>query len=148
MLVAVVPAYNEEKTIGAVVKKLLSFVDKVVVVDDASSDNTFEIAKQHEATVLRHKINRGQGAALETGQTYARSMNADHVIHFDGDGQFVAEEIPHAVEALRKEQADILLGSRFLTGHSNIPFSKRVFILPLARLFDRFFFRTFLNGFP
>lgn len=139
MIVAVVSAYNEGKTIAGVVKKLLSCVDTVLVVDDASQDDTYEQARQAGAVVLRHKINRGQGAALETGHTYARTLKADFVVHFDGDGQFDPTEVLPAIEALKTSGADILLGSRFLDTYSVIPFSKRFIVLPLARLFDRVF---------
>lgn len=137
MIIALVPAYNEEDTIGLVVTELLPHVDKVVVIDDASSDTTAKIAEDSGAVVLRHRLNRGQGAALETGHTYARSIGADAVLHFDADRQFLADEIPGAIAAFKKENADILLGSRFLEKKSSIPFAKRHILLPFARFFDR-----------
>jgi len=139
MILAVVPAYNEEANIHQVVKNLRQFVDKVVVVDDASTDKTFSEAQKAGATVIRHKLNRGQGAALETGHTYARSVSADTVVHFDGDGQFDPAEIPQALAFLKKHKANVLLGSRFLEKKSNIPAFKKIVLLPLARLFDRVF---------
>lgn len=137
MIIALVPAYNEEDSIETVVTELLLVVDRVVVIDDASVDATGDIAEHSGAIVLHHKLNRGQGAALETGHAYARSIDADLVLHFDADRQFLAEEVPGAIAAFRKEKADILLGSRFLEKHSSVPFMKRHAVLPLGRLFDR-----------
>ncbi len=108
MFVAVVPAYNEEKRIGSVVRSLFGHVDEVVVVDDASADNTIQEAQNAGATVLIHRVNRGQGAALETGHAYARKHGAQFVIHFDGDGQFRVEDIAPALEHLQESNADIL----------------------------------------
>lgn len=151
MLVAIVPAYNEEKNIGSVVRSLFNHVDKVVVVDDGSTDNTTLEAKKLGDVVLRHEINCGQGAALQTGHDYARKLGADYVLDFDGDGQFDAEDIKPALAELQKSGADVLFGSRFLDGRSQVPWLKRRILLPLARLFNRCFFGINLtdahNGF-
>ena len=136
MFLAIVPAYNEEKRIGSVVQSLFEHVDKVVVVDDCSSDNTVQVAKKAGAVVLHHKINRGQGAALETGDEYARYIGADYVLHFDGDNQFDVRDIAPALEAIKQQQADVLLGSRFLDGRSQIPWFKKHFLLPVAKLIN------------
>ena len=137
MLLAIVPAYNEEERIGSVVRDLFEHVDEVVVVDDASSDATVAAARAAGATVLEHRINRGQGAALETGHAYARGKGATHVLHFDGDGQFDVADIAPAQERMDREGVDIIFGSRFLDNRSNVPFLKRVLILPAGRLLDR-----------
>lgn len=151
MFFAIVPAYNEEKTIGPVVRGLLASVDLALVVDDGSSDRTEAIARAAGAVVLRHKINRGQGAALETGHEYARRAGADYVLHFDADGQFDIGDIASALFTLKKENADILLGSRFLDGRSRVPWFKERIMFPLARLFHRLAFGIILtdahNGF-
>ncbi len=136
MLLAIVPAYNEGKTIGSVARGLFEHVDKVVVVDDGSTDETFCEAQKTGAVVLHHEINRGQGAALETGHEYARKINADFVLHFDGDGQFDPADIAPAFKALQESGADILFGSRFLGKDSNTPALKKYFILPLAKLLN------------
>ncbi len=148
MFIVIVPAYNEEKTIGSVVRSLFGHADQVVVVDDGSSDRT-AIEASAGAVVLRHEINRGQGAALETGHEYARRMGADYVLHFDGDGQFEPNDVPSALAALQQSGADVLLGSRFIEKsvisnqksengtNSGVPVFKRLFILPVARLFHR-----------
>lgn len=151
MFVAIVPAYNEEERIGSVVRSLFHHVDAVLVVDDASRDRTAACAEEAGATVLSHIINRGQGAAIETGHAYARSIDADYVLHFDGDGQFDPSDITPALAAFQKNNADILFGSRFLGVHSNVPWIKRRILLPLARFFHQLFFRVRLtdahNGF-
>lgn len=141
MVVAIVPAYNESAKIGSVVTSLRTVVDTVIVIDDCSADDTKAKAVAAGAVVLRHTINRGQGAALETGHTYARRIEADLVIHFDGDGQFDVADINPALAAMQTAGADVLFGSRFLAidALSGIPTFKRYVLLPLARYIDRFF---------
>ena len=151
MFIAIVPAYNEEKNIGSVVRSLFGHVDEVVVIDDASQDQTVSLAKEAGAKVLSHELNRGQGAALQTGHDYAMSQKADFVLHFDGDGQFDVHDIEPALKFLQEKNTDILFGSRFLDTRSKIPWTKKFFILPVARLVNRFFARISLsdahNGF-
>lgn len=140
MIIAIVPAYNESKRIAAVIADLLLVVDEVVVVNDASTDTTKDIALAAGVTVLSHRINRGCGAALETGHMYAKKKHADFVVHFDGDGQFSSEDILPALNHLEDEHADILFGSRFLNNESaTLPWSKRYLIHPIARYIDRLF---------
>ncbi len=139
MFIAIVPAFNEEKRITEVISNLLTIVNEVVVVDDCSSDLTAEKAVSAGATVLRHKINLGQGAALETGHEYARKKRADFVLHFDGDGQFCPEDILPALKHLKEKNLDILLGSRFLDTRTNIPFVKKYFLFPVSKIIDKFF---------
>ena len=139
MLIAIVPAYNEAKNIGSTLKSLFDHVDQVVVVDDGSVDKTAAIAKSAGATVLRHRINRGQGAALQTGHEYAINTSADFVLHFDGDGQLDVMDIKPALERIKETSSDVLLGSRFLDDRSNVPLSKRYLIHPIGRLFQRLF---------
>lgn len=139
MQMAIVPAFNESKRIAGVVEALMSVVDRVVVVDDASVDNTAAIASAAGAIVLVHEVNRGQGAALETGHAYARKHNANLVIHFDGDDQFTVDDIPPAIAHLQKSGADILIGSRFLGATSNIPWFKKTVLLRLGRVVDWLF---------
>ena len=151
MLIAVVPAYNEEKNIGPVISGLFNHADKVVVVDDGSVDNTLSEAHRAGAVVLHHEINRGQGAALQTGHEYALKIGADYVVDFDADGQFDVTDIKPALAELQKSGADILFGSRFLDNRSQVPWLKRRVLLPLGRLFNRIFFDINLtdahNGF-
>ncbi len=139
MLVAVVPAFNEEKTIGSVVRSLFSQVDKVIVVDDFSGDDTLKMAVEAGASVLHHEINCGQGAALQTGHELAVQLGADYVVDFDADEQFDVEDIKPAVLAMQKAGADFLFGSRFLGEKLPMPLSKRYIMLPLARMVNRLF---------
>ncbi len=134
----VIPAYNEAKNINKVIEKVLPLVDELIVVDDCSKDNTYELANATKAIALHHPINRGQGAALQTGDEYALLHGADIVVHFDADDQFKAEEIPSLVAPILAGQADAVFGSRFL-GSANFPFTKRFIIMPIARLANRLF---------
>ena len=93
-IVAIIPAYNEEARIMAAVADAASYVDAVVVVDDCSADKTGECALTAGAYVLRHVINRGQGAALQTATDFAlQNLAADVIVHFDADGQMLGSEI-------------------------------------------------------
>ncbi|MBU0597258.1 glycosyltransferase family 2 protein [Patescibacteria group bacterium] len=139
MFIAIIPAYNEEGHIGSVVRDLFEHVDKVVVVDDGSEDNTVNIAKDLGAEVLQHKINRGQGAAIETGHEYARKVGAEYVVHFDGDGQFDVLDIAPALEKIKEHNADVLFGSRYLDNRSQVPWLKKNILLPLGRIINRIF---------
>lgn len=107
---AVIPAYNEEKTIQEVVQRTILFVPQIIVVDDGSRDRTFEKAKAMGVTVLRHDINLGKGAALKTGCDYAILKGAAQLIVLDADGQHDPEELPRFIEAL--DHYDIVFGSR------------------------------------
>lgn len=136
-IVAVIPAYNEEKRIRNSAEDAGCFTDAVVVVDDCSQDSTGEVALNAGAYVLRHEINRGQGAALQTGTDYAlQILEADIIVHFDADGQMQGSDIPKMVQPIINNEADIVLGSRFLGAQSNMPFSRRA-TLWLALLFTR-----------
>jgi len=136
----IIPAYNEEKTIVEVINSVKPLVDQVVVVDDDSGDKTFELSNAQNVVVLHHIINRGQGAALKTGTEYASRNGADIIIHFDGDGQFLANDIANVVQPIKDGSADIVFGSRLLNKQSDIPFVKKNIILPLAKLVNRIFF--------
>jgi polyprenyl-phospho-N-acetylgalactosaminyl synthase len=139
MFIAIVPAFNEGKRIINVVKGLTQYVDEVLVVDDASVDDTTILAKKAGAKVICLPINRGQGAALQTGHDYAKEKNADYIIHFDGDGQFDPKDIIPALKYLKEKKADILFGSRFLDGRSNVPWLKKYILLPGSQVVNTFF---------
>jgi glycosyltransferase involved in cell wall biosynthesis len=144
MIICVIPAYNEAPHIGRVIAKVKPFVDRIIVVDDHSADATSLEAEKAGALVVRHLINRGQGAALRTGTKLALDEGADIIVHFDADDQFQAEDIPAMVAPLLAGEADAVLGSRFL-GHANLPKLKRHLIMPLARLANRLFFNIRLS---
>jgi glycosyltransferase involved in cell wall biosynthesis len=134
----ILPAWNEAKNIETVIADLRAYVDEIIVVDDGSTDETVKLAKKGGAIVLEHPINRGQGAALQTGNDYAITHGSDIVIHFDADGQFLAQEIPDLILPLLNNQADIVFGSRFLSKKTDFPFSKKYLIMPLAKIFTRY----------
>lgn len=137
----IIPAHNEAKTIGPVINSLKrhNYEHIIVCVNDASKDNTEKIAFQTGAIVLNHVINRGQGAAIVTGNEYALRHGADIIVHFDADGQMQVEDIPAVIKPIIEGKADVVLGSRFLGKKSNIPRSK-LLTLKLGRLFLRVFF--------
>ncbi len=130
----VIPAWNEEKNIIRIINDIRPYASKIVVVDDGSDDRTFILAKSQNVAVLRHLINRGQGAALQTGNEYALRRHADIIVHFDADGQFEAKEIPDIIRPIKYEGYDIVFGSRFLNKKSKMPFLKEKLIMPIARL--------------
>ncbi len=139
----IIPAFNEEKNIVRVVLEVVNYVDCVVVVNDASYDKTLKVLKKanfsDKVILLSHLVNRGQGAALETGNEYARRNGARVVVHFDADGQFLASEIPDLLEPIMRGEAEVVFGSRFLGKQSQIPILKKNILLPLGRVVNRLF---------
>lgn len=123
-IVVLIPAYNEERFIGSVVLQALRYVDSVIVIDDGSRDNTADIAQAAGATVLKHETNSGKGVALNTGFEYARLLNPDVVITFDGDYQHLPEELTRVAEPVLKDEADITVGSRYLGDSSDVPMQR------------------------
>lgn len=123
----VIPAYNEEKVIGKVITDIKKEgYRNIIVVDDGSVDKTSDVAKKKGATVLRHILNLGQGAAIETGLEYCRKVGADIVVTFDADGQFKTNEIKKVIKPIINKKTEVVLGSRFLGKTVNIPFSKKL----------------------
>lgn len=141
----IIPALNEEGTVGEVIKNVKPLVDTVVLVNDGSTDNTARIASEAGAVVLSHPINRGQGAALETGNQYALQNGADIIFHFDADGQFSIEDIERVLNPLLSGDFDAVLGSRFLEKKSKMPFLKEKIFMPIARLVNFFLFGVVLT---
>ncbi len=111
-ILAIIPALNAERTIAAVVVESRIHIEPVLVIDDGSSDATGDVARAAGATVIRHDINRGKGAALKTGFAWALENGFDAVITLDADGQHLASEIPKFVEAQRETRADLIIGGR------------------------------------
>ncbi len=114
-MVAIIPAYNEEMTAAWVVAQVRPFVDKVYVVDDASSDATADQAQEAGAVVIRHEVNQGIASALNSGYRAAIEDNASLVIQLDADGQHDPSHLPVLINAL-DEKTDIVIASRFLDG--------------------------------
>ncbi len=137
-LVAIVPAWNESGAIGGVVDEIRTFdagID-VVVVDDASSDDTASVARVHGATVLGLPFNVGIGGAVQTGFRYARDEGYEVAVRLDGDGQHDASELGKLLGPIRAGDADFVVGSRFVDpgGTYRPPFARRVGIGVFARL--------------
>jgi glycosyltransferase involved in cell wall biosynthesis len=130
----VVPAYNEARRLGTVLDDLSRTGCAIVVVDDGSHDRTAEVATRHGCYVLRHSFNRGQGAALQTGITFALREGADVVVTFDADGQHQTADLPALMEPILAGRCDVALGNRFINGQSNVPPVRRL-VLQLGRLF-------------
>jgi glycosyltransferase involved in cell wall biosynthesis len=125
---AVIAAYNEERMVEPVVEGLAPYASEIIVVDDGSADGTGAAARQAGAVVLRHAINRGQGAALQSGIALALARGADVVVTFDADGQHVPGDVPRLVEPVLRGEVDVALGSRFLEDKSNVPALRRVLL--------------------
>jgi glycosyltransferase involved in cell wall biosynthesis len=125
----IVPAFNEAAVIGRVVADLVWQRRNVVVVDDGSTDHTGRNAAAAGATVVTHPINLGQGAALQTGIQFALQQGAETIVTFDADGQHRAADIDVLIEALRANDADFALGSRFLGGAVAMPASRRLLLI-------------------
>ncbi|MCX6740120.1 MAG: glycosyltransferase family 2 protein [Candidatus Parcubacteria bacterium] len=135
----VIPAYNEEKNISGVLSQLKEITPNIVVVDDCSTDNTAEIVKGLNVKLLKHFINRGQGAALQTGTEFALNQGAEIIVHFDGDGQMQVKDIAQIIAPIIAGQADIVFGSRSLDKKSQTPWSKKYFIHYPAIIFNWLF---------
>tara|TARA_B100000482_G_scaffold188887_1_gene169455 strand:- start:84 stop:1016 length:933 start_codon:yes stop_codon:yes gene_type:complete len=115
-IIAGLPMYNEEETIGTIVTKVLDYVDEVVCVDDGSSDSSARIAESCGAIVHRHRVNRGYGGALKSLFAKAREMNADALIILDSDGQHEPSDIPKLLKPILDGEAEFVIGSRFVDG--------------------------------
>ena len=137
-VVAIVPAWNEAAAIGGVVDEVLAFdpTIHVVVVDDASDDETAWVAKRHGATVLPLLFNVGIGGAVQTGFRYARDEGYEIAVRLDGDGQHDASELGKLIGPVRAGEADLIIGSRFVDpgGTYRPPFARRMGIRVFARL--------------
>jgi glycosyltransferase involved in cell wall biosynthesis len=128
LLWIVIPAFNEGPAIGDVVAAVRASYPHVVVVDDGSTDQTGVAAHRSCATVLRHPINLGQGAALETGIRYALSQGAERIVTFDADGQHRVDDIAVLLNRQRQAGTDVVLGSRFLGAAPGIPHLRRLLL--------------------
>jgi len=133
----VIAAFNEARVIGRVVGDVARCGFHTVVVDDGSSDGTAEVASGGGGDiVIRHPVNLGQGAALQTGIDYAVAQGADIIVTFDADGQHRAADIANLVGGLGAAPADFALGSRFLGGAVGLPLSRAI-LLRAATWFTR-----------
>jgi len=123
----VIPLFNEEPVIGDVIAQVLTAFEQVVCVDDGSTDHSAELAARAGARVVRHPLNLGQGAALQTGFEFALAdPSMQYVVTFDADGQHQIADALGMVERLRAGEADVVFGSRFLDERSKPSFAKNV----------------------
>ncbi len=126
-ITAILPAFNEEVSIGTVVLHARQHVDQVVVVDDGSTDRTGEVAKLAGAEVIRHSRNMGKGVALKTGFEYVGKNGAKVIVTMDSDGQHDPEDITKLTIPILKGEADMVNGSRYINGNGkNTPFYRRI----------------------
>ena len=125
MNVVCIPAYNEEVKIKDVVKKSLPYVDKVIVCDDGSTDNTAALAKKAGAIVISHATNLGYGAAISTLFDYCRKNNAEIMVTLDGDGQHNPDQVPDLINIILKHNVDVVIGSRSLRDDKDLPSYRR-----------------------
>ena len=116
-----IPAYNEEKNIAKIITKLKKITDSIIVCDDGSSDMTSEIAKNLGVIVISHKKNMGYGAAIRTIFEKSVEIGSDILVTFDADGQHRIEDVSRVLHPLENNEADIVIGSRFLGKQSNVP---------------------------
>ena len=134
----IVPAFNEEYAIKKSIEDLKNFFDNIIVVDDCSTDETRKIAKEAGALVLRHAVNLGQGAALQTGAKYVMQFKrASEIIMFDADGQHRPQDAKNMLSELRSNNLDVVLGSRFIEGKPETIPKARLLLLKLAINFTR-----------
>ncbi len=137
--IAVIPAYNEASRVGGVVSAVRPYVDTVLVVDDGSSDQTSVAARYAGAVTVRHRINRGQGAALKTGTEGALRLGAEVITHVDADGQHDPLMIPSLIDPIRNGETDVVFGSRFLgIQPTDMPAMRKVYF-QLAKIFNTMF---------
>jgi polyprenyl-phospho-N-acetylgalactosaminyl synthase len=131
----VIPVYNEAAVIAEVVTNVLKTFPNVVCIDDGSRDASVEQILTTEAHLVRHPVNMGQGAALQTGLRYAlKRRGANYFITFDADGQHQVSDAVTMVDAVRAGEADVALGSRFLRAQEGVPLLKRLVLGTVAFL--------------
>ncbi len=135
----IIPVYNESEIIGSVLSDVLSKYQNVICVDDGSSDSSAEEIERTSAILIKHPINMGQGAALQTGIEYAlHHTEVVFFVTFDADGQHSLKDVATMLQELDRNEVDIVLGSRFLGEAEDIPRAKKA-LLKTAVRFTNFF---------
>ena len=131
----IVPAYNEEKVIKEIISNLLKKFSNVIVVDDGSTDGTFNEIKDLDVKILHHEINLGVGAAVHTGWEYVSMIDSAHaVITFDADGQHSVKDAESMAKEVMISDADIIFGTRFPKFARNIPLVKRIVLKIITKI--------------
>ncbi len=130
----VVPVYNEETVVADVIAEIGEMFDHVVCVDDGSRDGSAERIAGTAAHLVRHPINLGQGASLQTGIDYALRRGADYLVTFDADGQHSVADAERMVDIVRRDDVDVVLGSRFLETAEDVPALRKLVLRTVAAL--------------
>ncbi len=125
-VVAAIPCFNTERSINDVASRAKKYVDQVIVINDGSYDGTTEAARAAGALVVSHEVNRGYGECIKSCFEAAKENSADILVIFDGDGQHNPDELPQVLAPLLNKEADLVIGSRFLSGKTNMPRYRRL----------------------
>jgi len=131
----IIPVYNESEVIHSVIESVSKTFNYIVCVDDGSGDASSEEIEKTDAYLIKHPINMGQGAALQTGIEFARTLPVDYFVTFDADGQHRLQDAVNMVKILKSQKKDIVLGSRFLGSTIGMKKSKKL-MLKLAIIFS------------
>ena len=130
-----IPAFNEEANIGELIGKLKELSYEIIVCDDGSTDETYNISKDLGAMVVKHKKNLGYGAAIRSIFIKAKEMNCDILVTFDGDGQHNIKDIEQVIEPITNNNSDLVIGSRFLdSSEREVPQYRKVGIKIITSL--------------
>lgn len=135
-VIAAIPCFNTESSVGSVVAAAGKYVDQVVVIDDGSQDGTAEVAREAGATVVSHGKNRGYGEAIKSCFAAARANGADILVILDGDGQHDPDEIPLLLAPIFDADSELVIGSRFLANGTEVPGYRRFGIRVITMLFN------------
>ena len=130
-----IPAFNEEANIGELIGKLKELSYEIIVCDDGSTDETYNISKDQGAIVVKHKKNLGYGAAIRSIFIKAKEMDCDVLVTFDGDGQHNIKDIEKVIEPITNNNSDLVIGSRFLdSSEKEVPQYRKVGIKIITSL--------------
>lgn len=141
----VIPAKNEAPRLGSVLQSLKQQgYHNIIVVNDGSTDLTQKVAKSYGATVLRHFVNLGPGAATQTGIEFALEQGARYILTIDADGQHLADDVEPLLQEIVSSKADVVIGSRFLGSNRLIPKS-RLFFNKIANFVTAFFTGVYVS---
>ena len=130
-----IPAYNEEKNIAGIIQKLSEISDTIIVCNDGSTDNTGKIAEKMGAIVITHERNLGYGGSIRSLFFKARELGSDMLVTLDSDGQHRISDVLPVIDPIIKNQADLVIGSRFLTeNQANMPKYRKIGIKLITSL--------------
>jgi len=129
-----IPAFNEEENIAKIITKLKKVSNSIIVCDDGSSDMTAEIAENLGVIVVKHKRNRGYGAAINTIFQKAKEIDSEILVTFDADGQHQIKDIQNVITPIQENMADLVIGSRFLKKENNVPNYRKIGINVITRV--------------